>query len=81
MTISERILDCFVQAGHDTDVYITYVYNCAYADDASLVTFRRQQQRLGARFSILNRQFEAGRHAYGRIVPGEVKRTYRLVKA
>ena len=81
-TIKDRILDHMSDAGYDVDVYIADIYGAAYDLHGQPDTpLRRQQQRLGARFTVINRLFEAGKQDCGRIVPGEMKRTYRLVRA
>lgn len=77
-TIKERILTHMRGAGEGVDVYIQDVYKAAYETKGTPV--RAMQQRLGARFTVINREYAAGKHHHGRIVPGDLKRTYRLVK-
>lgn len=77
-TIKERILAKMRSAGVGVDVHIQDVYKAAYSLKGTSV--RSMQQRLGARFTIINREYAAGKHHHGRIVPGDLKRTYKLVK-
>lgn len=81
-TIKERIVSYMRHSGRDVDVYIVDLYADVYGHYGQPdVPLRSMQQRLGARFTIINREYAAGKQEYGRIVPGKLKRTYRLVKA
>lgn len=78
MTLSpqeQRVWDCFVAEPDSTDIPISKLYICALDGcSAPSTTARTMQQRVGGIVSRLNAK--TGRS----IVPGELKRTYRLEK-
>lgn len=62
------------------DVYIAALYVAAYPDrpqDVATLTPRQMQQRLGAVIAKLNRRIQPS----ARVVPGNLKRTYRIERS
>jgi len=74
--IQLRILEAFEAHPCDTDLYINDLYKFAFVNgDDGTKTDRERQQRLGANIYRLNAKLHDRK-----IVPGTVKRTYRMVR-
>lgn len=74
--MQRRVFDTFRLRGYDKDVPITVLYASAYPDqNASGMTSRDMQMRLAPLFLRINAKLSASR-----IIVGEFKRTYRIVR-
>ena len=77
----ERLLYAKVSSSCNSDVTIDELYSELH-DDGDAFTPRERQQRLGSVIARINRKLADVSDDPSRIVPGEMKRTYRLqVKA
>lgn len=70
--LQEKLLRCLV-ANMNKDVKIDVLYAAVYGFDDKTTDIREMQQRLGPHITRINRKLPTGT-----IVPGELKRTYRL---
>jgi len=61
----------------DVDCSIANIHRALYPDDPVVRTSRQMQQRLASYISEANKRI-AGNGGTRRIVPGELKRTYRM---
>lgn len=77
MTHADRLYSCFQSVEAYTDLPIALLWERIHLDTSCDTPPRRQQQQVGAVLSRLNDKLK-GRGE--RIVPGRLKRTYRLTK-
>jgi len=69
----QKVLDAFDK--NDTDIDIATLYTRVYGDPGHL-SAREMQQKLGPTFKAINEKMDRPR-----LVPGEIKRTYRYDSA
>lgn len=71
------VYDLMLENGEEVDVSIKSLYEALGRDGYEEDNHRMYQQRLGAVISTLNKVLKQADVKY-RVVPGRVKRTYRL---
>lgn len=72
----KHVFDCICLYGYDTDVPISRLWVSVYGQNPpSHFTNRNMQQKLAPLFRRVNEKLSASK-----IVPGELKQTYRIVK-
>ena len=74
--LQQRVYDRFCLAGMDDDIAISTLYISFYRKQVTRATTTRQmQQQLGPLIARINAKLEATK-----IVPGNLKQTYRIIK-